>query len=110
MRRVTALLALGASTLLACGPTKSTGALIQARSAIKRAEAADAQKKHPYELTLAREYYIKAKEEAGYSQFEIAEKLAKQAWDYAQVAAGEATPTPTPDEDETEEQNKELVP
>ena len=71
---------------------------------------ADAAKKHPYELTLAHEYYVKAKEEAGYSQFEISEKLAKQASEYAHVAAGEATATPTPDEDEVEEKNKELVP
>ena len=112
MRRLTRGFAIAglSAAALSCGPTKSTTALIQARSAIRRAEDADAAKKHPYELTLANEYYIKAKEEAGYSQFEIAEKLAKQASEYAHVAAGEATATPTPDEEEVEEKNKELVP
>ncbi len=112
MRRFTRVVAgLGLVTaVLSCGPTKSTTALVQARSAIRRAEDADAKKKHPYELTLAHEYYVKAKEEAGYSQFEIAEKLAKQAIEYARVASGEATPTPTPDEEEVDEKNKELVP
>lgn len=73
--------------------------IIQARTAIRRAALNDAQKKHPYELALAREYYVKAKEEAGYSQFELSEKLAKQSISYAKLAAGEAAPTPTPEEE-----------
>jgi hypothetical protein len=103
MRRVTlALLALG--LLLSCGPTKSTSALVQAHMAIRRAEGADGDKKHPYELTLAREYYVKSKEEAGYSQFELSEQLAKQAIEYAKIASGEAasTPTPAPEEESTD--------
>lgn len=111
MRRVTALaVGLLAVPLFACGPTKSTTALVQARMAIRKAEDANAKKKHPYELTLAEEYYVKAKEEAGYSQFEVSEKLAHQAIEYANVAAGLATPTPTPDEDQVDEENKDLVP
>ncbi len=81
--------------LAACGPSKSTTAIVKAHQAIRRARAADAEKKHPYELAMAREYYIKAKEEAGYSQFELSEKLAKQAIVFAKVAAEEATPTPS---------------
>jgi hypothetical protein len=112
MRRLTAVVPVVAvlGLLLSCGPTKSTTALVQANMAIRHAKDLDAQKKHPYELTLAQEYYIKAKEEAGYSQFEVSEKLAIQSLEYARVAAGEATPTPTPDEDEQEETNKGLVP
>ena len=94
---------------LACGPSKSTTSILQARSAIRRAQVADAAKKHPYELALAREYYVKAKEEAGYSQFELAEKLAKQAVGFAKQASGEvvATPTPNPDdEDATEDESR----
>lgn len=95
--RARALLLLVAGALLAsCGPTKSTTALLQARKDIKRAELADAAKQRPYELTLAREYYVKAKEEAGYSKFELAEKLAKQAIEYARVASGEVSPGATP--------------
>ena len=112
MRRVTPLVLAGLvmGAFLACGPTKSTTAIVQARMAIHRAEDAGAKKKHPYELTLANEYYVKAKEEAGYSQFEVSERLANQALSYAKVAAGEETPTPTPDQDELDEHNKELVP
>lgn len=84
--------------MFACGPSKSTTSILQARSAIRRAQLAEAEKKHPYELALAREYYVKAKEEAGYSQFEIAERLAKQAIGFAKQAAGEAQATPTPAE------------
>lgn len=82
--------------LAACGPSKSTTALLQARNAIKAAEFAESSKKRPYELTLAKEYYVKAKEEAGYSKFELSERLAKQAIDYAKIASGETKPTATP--------------
>lgn len=95
---ISALCLLG--TLVACGPTKSTTAILQARTAIKRARLAEAEKKHPYELAMAREYYVKAKEEAGYSQFELAERLAKQSITFAKIAAGEAAPTPVPEEEE----------
>ena len=102
MRVRTAILALGLlGSLAACGPTKSTTAILQAHQAIRRARAADAEKKHPYELAMAREYYVKAKEEAGYSKFEIAEKLAKQAVAFAKAAAGEAAPTPVEEESTT---------
>lgn len=101
MRVRTAILALclGLAALAACGPSKSTTAIVQAHQAIKRARVMDAEKKHPYELAMAREYYVKAKEEAGYSQFEISEKLAKQSIRYAKFAAGE-TPAATPVEEE----------
>jgi len=91
----------GLLLLAACGPSKSTQALFKARNAIQVAEVADAAKKRPYELTLAKEYYVKAKEEAGYSKFELSEKLAKQALEFAKVAAGETSPvaTPIPDDE-----------
>ena len=101
MRVLTAISALCVLGSLACGPTKSTTAIVQAHQAIKRARVNDAEKKHPYELAMAREYYIKAKEEAGYSQFEIAEKLAKQAISFAKAAAGETVETPVPEEETT---------
>lgn len=95
VHRAVFLFAAGA-LLLACGPSKSTQAIFQARKEIKRAVFADAEKKKPYELALAREYYVKAKEEAGYSKFELAEKLAKQAIEYAKIASGEVVPGATP--------------
>lgn len=85
--------------LLSCGPARSTTAILQAHNAIKHAEQLDAKDKHPYELTLAREYYVKSKEEAGYSRFELSETLAKKAIDFAKVAAGEAAPNPGTEEE-----------
>jgi hypothetical protein len=82
--------------LAACGPAKSTTALIKAHFAIKHAEAVGAQANHPYELTLAKEYFVKGKEAAGYSHFQLAETLAGQSIDFARIAAGEAVATPTP--------------
>ena len=95
-RMVSAVVGLAVTALLACGPSKSTQALLQARKQIRVAIAMDAEKKKPYELQLAREYYVKAKEEAGYSKFELAEQLAKQSISYGKIAAGESTATPTP--------------
>lgn len=104
MRKFALLLLIVAGVGTGCGPTKSTAAILSVRAAIKRAEAADAEKHAPYELALAREYYDKAREEAGYSQYEVSEKLAAKALEYAKIAAGEpvATPPPTavnPDEE-----------
>ena len=90
------LVLVAGAVLAACGPGKSTQAILKARKEIKRAVFAEAGKKHPYELTLAREYYVKAKEEAGYSKFELAETLAKQAITYAKIASGEVAPSATP--------------
>lgn len=95
VHRAVFLLAAGA-VLLACGPSKSTTAILQARREIKKAVFAEAEKKKPYELTLAREYYVKAKEEAGYSKFELSEQLAKKAIEFAKIASGEVVPGATP--------------
>ena len=95
---------IAAIVVFSCGPTKSTTAIIQAHSAIKHAEQLDAKTKHPYELTLAREYYVKSKEEAGYSRFELSESLARKAIEFAKVAAGEAAPNPGT-EDESNDSN-----
>ena len=106
VHRAVLVLAAGAA-LVACGPSKSTTAILQARREIKKAVFAEAEKKKPYELALAREYYVKAKEEAGYSKFELAEQLAKQSIEYAKIASGEVVPGATPkpaiqaDEEET---------
>ena len=84
------------ASLAGCGPTRSTQSIFNAYRAIKRAEVADANTNAPYELALAREYYNKAREEAGYSKYEVAESLAKKAENYAKRAAGEPVPTPDP--------------
>ncbi len=102
MTRFSAPVVLALLALAACGPTRSSKAIWQARAAIQRATKVQAAKPMPYELALAREYYVKAKEEAGYSHFELAELLAQKAIVYAKTAAGEAVPTPTPAEVEEE--------
>lgn len=90
--------------LTSCGPAKSTSALWKAHQAIKRAEDAKADETAPYELTLAREYYYKAREEAGYSKYEVCEKLAEKAEEYAKRAAGEPVDTPDPTEIDPDEE------
>jgi hypothetical protein len=83
--------------LSGCGPFKSTEALFKAHQALKRAEIENAGSKRPYELTLAQEYYNKAREEAGYSEYEMSERLAAVAERYARIAAGEPLATPPPE-------------
>ncbi len=77
------LLACGVS-LLACGPVQSTSHLLDAEVMIEAARTAQADKFAPYEWTSANLYIHKAREEAGYSDFE-------QAVDFAQKAAKFAT-------------------
>lgn len=76
---VISLLFLGA----ACGPVKSTSAIRKARQAIREAETAGAQKSASYQFALAQEYYNKAREEAGYSKYQVATTLAEKAQEYA---------------------------
>lgn len=52
--------------------------LVDAARAYRDAEKAQAEERAPYEFTLAGEYLHKAREEAGYSDYSAAEKLAKR--------------------------------
>jgi hypothetical protein len=70
----------------ACGPIKSTMGLVEARQAVKEAEAEGADGEALYEMTLAREYLRKANEELGYNDYYMADQLALKANELAVAA------------------------
>ncbi len=78
---VTAVIALSA-----CGPWQSTAYLMDAETMLEAARTAQAEKLAPYEWTAATLYIHKAKEEAGYSDFEQAVDFAKKAVEFATQA------------------------
>jgi hypothetical protein len=88
-----------------CGPTQSTALIIDADVQLQAARTADAPKLSPYEFTAAEAYLHKAREEQGYSDFEVAidfadkaSKFAREAKEKAMAARAEgAVPPPPPD-------------
>jgi hypothetical protein len=84
------LLLLGSGALLACGPVQSTALLLDADVALESARTANAEHYAPYEFTAARLYLLKAREEVGYSDFEVALDFAKKASTYAHQARQKA--------------------
>ena len=69
--------------LSGCTAIKGGIHLIQAETAIERAESRDAPEYAIYEYTLAERYLEKAREEVGRNQFRTATELAKSAANYA---------------------------
>lgn len=93
------LFLVGAS--LACGPVRSTAFLLDADVALQAARTAGAETHAPYEFTSAQLYLQKAREEVGYSDYQVAvefavkaSKFANDARDKALAAAGSDLPTP----------------
>ena len=84
------LLALAAVVLGACGPTKSTALILDADVQLEAARTAGADKLAPYEYTAAGQYLHKAREEQGYSDFEVAIDFAQKALDNAVKAKKKA--------------------
>lgn len=101
-RLVSLLVFVGAVS--ACGPVQSTAYLLDADVALEAARTAGADKYAPYEFTSARLYLVKAREEVGYSDFEVAVDFAKKASRFANearekalaTAANESMPPPPP--------------
>jgi hypothetical protein len=92
-------LALGAALVCApgCGPIEYLNISTKAGAALASAKQANAEQLAPYEYTAAEEYLHKAREEAGYSQYQQsiefgrrAESLAERAHALA-VAKGQAS-------------------
>ncbi len=81
LRWVWALLA--ALCVSACGPVQSTSYLIDTETMLEAARTAQADKLAPYEWTAAQLYFLKSKEEVGYSDFEQAVDYGKKAVDFA---------------------------
>lgn len=92
MTRCVALLALVGVTS-ACGPIRSTAYLLDADVALEAARTAEAERYAPYEFTAARLYLEKAREEVGYSDFEVALDFAQKASRFANEAREKALAT-----------------
>src|SRR3989442_14107612 len=73
-----------------CGPVQSTAYLLDADVQIEAARTAQADKYAPYEWTAANLYIHKAREEVGYSDFEVAVDFAQKASKYANEARDKA--------------------
>ena len=84
---VVLVLALSSS---ACGPVRSTAYLLDAEVQLEAARTAGAEKYAPYEWTAARLYLHKAREEVGYSDFEVAVDFAQKASRFANEAKSRA--------------------
>ena len=88
MRNLLALMVLAA--LAACGPIRSSKALIDADVDLEAARAAGAQKSAVYEYTAAEAYLHEARVLSGQAQFETAEDYADKASAFAQAATKKA--------------------
>jgi hypothetical protein len=78
------------AALAGCGPVQSTQYLLDAEVQIEAARTAQADKLAPYEWTLANLYIHKAREEAGYSDYEVAVDFARKAKENATAARNKA--------------------
>jgi len=88
VRNLFALLVLAA--LVACGPIRSSKALIDADVEVEAARAAGAQKSAVYEYTAAEAYLHEARVQSGQAQFEASEDFADKAIKFAQEARKKA--------------------
>jgi hypothetical protein len=79
-----------ASLVLGCGPTQSTAIIMDAEVQLEAATTADAEKLAPYEWTGALAYLHKAREEQGYSDYEVAIDFAEKARKLAREAKSKA--------------------
>ena len=70
----------------ACGPVEYTAVILDASQAMAEARAADAHVNAPYEYYYAKEHIRKAREEAGYADYQAAIELGRTAEEYATKA------------------------
>ncbi len=91
MRLLLALL--GLAFAVGCGPIQSTSALIDADVEIEGARAAGAQTAATFEITSAEAYLKKARELAGYSQYQNSAVFAAKATELAKEARIKALAT-----------------
>ncbi|HYX93095.1 MAG TPA: DUF4398 domain-containing protein [Myxococcaceae bacterium] len=103
-RLLPVLVLVGAAS--ACGPIRSTSYLIDADVALQAARTAGADQYAPFEFTSAQLYLLKAREEVGYSDYEVAldfakkaSKFANEARDKSLAAAGTEISSPPPSND-----------
>lgn len=78
--------------LLASGcAARSTVSLVQAEQAVYVAREAGAPDRAVYEWTLAEQYMVKAREEWGHADYEVADELAVKAQSWAEAAERSAS-------------------
>ncbi len=88
---LTAVCALGLGALTSgCGPVLYTANVISAGSAVAEAEEAHADLRAPYEFYGAREYLLKAREEASEGHYEAAVRYAGRAHELGERARDRA--------------------
>ena len=75
-----------ALALFSCGPTRSAALLIDADVQLQAARTAGAARHATYEFTSATLYLEKAREEVGYSEYEVAVGFAQKAARFAHEA------------------------
>ena len=86
-RCVPTVAVLAVAPLLGCGPVEYISQVgNKAASAVSAAKLAQADRYAPYEYTAAEEYLHKAREEAGYSEYQDAIEYGKKAEDLANRA------------------------
>lgn len=87
-RLVLALVGVTAAALAGtgCGPIRSSSTIVDASAELAAAETALGRAHSPYEMIAAEAYLHKAREEESYSDFEVAENLARKSRDCARVA------------------------
>jgi hypothetical protein len=92
MKRLSVALMLcsAAAALSGCGPVQSTAYLLDAEVALESAKTAGADRYAPYEFTSAQLYIHKAREEVGYSDFEVGVTFAQKAAKFASEAREKA--------------------
>lgn len=88
------VLGLCVCVMSACGPIKSTTQIGNAETSLEAAKLANAEKLAPYEYYMAQELLRKAREEWGYSDFEMSADYAEKALDFAEKAREKASTDP----------------
>lgn len=87
-RRLTRLALLGAAlgAVSGCAAAKASVQILSAEQALHRAETYQAPEVAVYEYTMATEYLDKAREEAGYADYRIADALARKSAEWSDRA------------------------
>jgi hypothetical protein len=87
LRCVSTVAVLAVAPLLGCGPVEYISQVgNKAASAVSSAKLAQADRFAPYEYTAAEEYLHKAREEAGYAEYQDAIEFGRKAEDLANRA------------------------
>jgi hypothetical protein len=90
VRLLAPLLAAALAPLAACGPVRSTSALLDAEAQLDAARTAGARTAAPYEYTAAEVYLRAAREADGRARYDEGTRLAARATELGRAAAAKA--------------------